>query len=44
MLVTVRFDVTGSAVNSTPDASGVTICCTTTAIPTVRWSTPWRRR
>ena len=32
MVVILRFDVTGSAVNSTPEASGVIICCTTTAM------------
>ena len=41
---TFRFDVMGSAVNRTPAASGKTICCTTTAISTVRWSTPLRTR
>jgi hypothetical protein len=39
-----RFDVTGSAVNSTPDTSGTSIRCTTTAICTSRWSMPWWSR
>src|SRR5665213_3446622 len=41
---TFRFEVTGSAVNRTPAASGKTICCTTTAIWTFRWSKPFRRQ
>ena len=35
---------TGSAVNMMPAASGKTICCTTTAMWTARWSKPLRRR
>jgi hypothetical protein len=42
--VTFRLPVTGSAVNRMPDACGKTICCTTTAIWTFRWSMPLRRR
>ncbi len=39
-----RLPVSGSAVNSRPEACGTTICCTTTAIWTVRWSMPLRWR
>ena len=35
-VATFRLPVTGSAVNSMPAASGKTICCTTTAMRTVR--------
>ena len=41
---TFRLDVTGSAVKRTPAACGKTICCTTTAMWTFRWSKPLRRR
>ena len=41
---TFRLEVTGSAVNRIPAACGTTICCTTTAMWTLRWSKPFRRR
>ena len=41
---TTRLPLTGSAVNRMPAACGKTIFCTTTAIRTTRWSTPFRRR
>ena len=41
---TLRFDVTGSAVKRMPAACGKTICCTTTAMWTLLWSKPFRRR
>ena len=41
---TFRLDVTGSAVKRMPAACGKTICCTTTAMWTFRWSKPLRRR
>jgi hypothetical protein len=41
---TFRLDVTGSVVKMTPAACGETICCTTTAMRTLRWSKPFRRR
>ena len=43
-VATFRSPVTGSAVNRIPDTSAKTIRCTTTAISTFRWSTPFRRR
>ena len=39
-----RLDVTGSAVNRMPAAFGNTICWTTTAMWTFRWSNPFRMR
>ena len=43
-VTTLRSPVTGSAVNMIPATSAKTIRCTTTAISTVRWSSPFRRR
>ena len=36
--------MTGLAVKRMPAACGKTICCTTTAMWTFRWSKPFRRR
>src|ERR1700683_3630174 len=44
METTFLLEVTGSAVNRIPAACGNSICCTTTAMWTFRWSKPFRRR